>query len=97
MNDAPRLYIIDWDTTVAIEDDVQVPELNPLSVKISHSPSFALSDDVDQLDVGVPDQPQGADAYTAVGGLDEQITQIRDLVDIPFRRPELFRHFREFQ
>lgn len=52
---------------------------------------------MDQLDVGVSDEPQGGDAYTAVGGLDEQIAQIRDLIEIPFRRPELFRHFRESQ
>jgi hypothetical protein len=32
MNDAARLYIVDWDTAIAIEDDVQVPESKP-SVK----------------------------------------------------------------
>lgn len=64
---------------------------------ISYPPSFAVSDNVDQPDVGVIDKPQSADAYTAVGGLDEQIAQIRDLIDIPFRRPDLFYHFREFQ
>ena len=53
---------------------------------------------VDQLDIRVIDKPQSADAYTAVGRtIDEQITQIRDLIDIPFRRPDLFCHFREFQ
>ena len=52
---------------------------------------------MDQLDIGVLDKPRSADAYTAVGGLDEQIAQIRDLIEIPFRRPDLFRHFREFQ
>ncbi|GJE86889.1 AAA family ATPase [Phanerochaete sordida] len=34
-----------------------------------------------------------ADAYSAVGGLDKQIAQIRDLIEIPLTRPELFRHF----
>jgi AAA family ATPase len=52
---------------------------------------------VDQLDAGVIDKSQSAEAYTAVGGLDKQIAQIRDLIDIPFRRPDLFFHFREFQ
>jgi hypothetical protein len=33
MNDTARLYIVDWDTIVAIEDDVQVPESKPLSVR----------------------------------------------------------------
>ena len=48
-----------------------------------------------QLDIGVSEQFQGTDAYAAVGGLDEQIAQIRDLIEIPLRRPELFRHFRK--
>lgn len=36
------------------------------------------------------------DAYNAVGGLDKQITQVRDLIEIPLTRPELFRHFGVF-
>ncbi|KZV62336.1 AAA family ATPase [Peniophora sp. CONT] len=32
-------------------------------------------------------------AYGAVGGLDSQIAQIRDLIEIPFTRPDLFAHF----
>ena len=46
-----------------------------------------------QLDVGVSEQQLNVDAYASVGGLDEQIAQIRDLIEIPLRRPELFRHF----
>ncbi|KAH9978347.1 P-loop containing nucleoside triphosphate hydrolase protein [Russula compacta] len=75
-----RVYIVDWDTTVTMEDNVQIPESKPPT-----------------LDVGVSEQPQGSDAYAAVGGLDEQILQIRDLIEVPLRRPELFRHFREPQ
>lgn len=33
MNDTVRLFIVDWDTAVAIEDDVQIPESKSLSVK----------------------------------------------------------------
>ena len=97
MNDAARLYIVDWDTIVAIGDNVQpeVPESKSLNVEDLIPSSFALSNNVHQLDVGVSDEPQGTDAYTAVGGLDDQIAQIRDLIEIPFLRPELFRHFRE--
>ncbi|KAF7798284.1 hypothetical protein EIP86_009503 [Pleurotus ostreatoroseus] len=45
-----------------------------------------------------PSHPQGvysdvtSDAYSNVGGLDKQIAQIRDLVELPLTRPELFRH-----
>lgn len=31
-----------------------------------------------------------------MGGLDKQIAQIRDLIEIPLTRPELFRHFGEY-
>ncbi|KAG5728058.1 ATPase family gene 2 protein [Termitomyces sp. T112] len=33
------------------------------------------------------------DAYASVGGLNKQIRQIRDLLEIPLTRPELFRYF----
>ncbi|KAJ7505432.1 AAA family ATPase [Mycena galericulata] len=32
-------------------------------------------------------------AYDSVGGLDKQIAEIRDLLEIPLTRPELFRYF----
>ncbi|KAF8073388.1 P-loop containing nucleoside triphosphate hydrolase protein [Lyophyllum atratum] len=34
-----------------------------------------------------------SDAYSTVGGLNKQIQQIRDLLEIPLTRPELFRYF----
>jgi ATP-dependent 26S proteasome regulatory subunit len=34
-----------------------------------------------------------ADPYAVVGGLDKQISQIRDLVDFPLTRPDLFQRF----
>jgi ATP-dependent 26S proteasome regulatory subunit len=33
------------------------------------------------------------DAYSSVGGLNKQIEEIRDLLEIPLTRPELFRYF----
>ncbi|TFK22011.1 AAA family ATPase [Coprinopsis marcescibilis] len=33
------------------------------------------------------------DAYSSVGGLSKQISEIRDLLEIPLTRPELFQHF----
>ncbi|THH05291.1 hypothetical protein EW146_g9942 [Bondarzewia mesenterica] len=35
------------------------------------------------------------EVYSSVGGLDKQIAQIRDLIEIPLTRPDLFRHFGE--
>ncbi|KAG5642983.1 hypothetical protein DXG03_001799 [Asterophora parasitica] len=34
-----------------------------------------------------------SDAYSTVGGLNKQIQQIRDLLEIPLTRPDLFRYF----
>lgn len=34
-----------------------------------------------------------SDAYSSVGGLEKQIAEIRDLLEIPLIRPELFRYF----
>jgi hypothetical protein len=42
VNDAARLYIVDWDTTVAIEDNVQVLESKPLSVRDFSAPNLLL-------------------------------------------------------
>ncbi|KAH8984441.1 AAA family ATPase [Lactarius akahatsu] len=76
MSDVPSLCIVDWDTTITIEDRIQASEPKP-----------------SLLDIGVSEQLTSVDAYASVGGLDEQIAQIRDLIEIPLRRPELFRHF----
>ncbi|KAI0247471.1 AAA family ATPase [Lactifluus subvellereus] len=63
------------------------------TLTISDVSSLYIVDWDTTIGVGVSEQPQGNDAYTSVGGLDEQIEQIRDLIEIPLRRPELFRHF----
>jgi AAA family ATPase len=97
IRDLTSLYIVDWDTTVAIEDKIQASESKPSEVSndLRVVQSFVPSDLGAQFDVGVSEQSQATDAYTSVGGLDEQIAQIRDLIEIPLRRPELFRHFGE--
>lgn len=38
------------------------------------------------------DQNDSQDRYSSVGGLDKQIEVIRDLLEIPLTKPELFRH-----
>lgn len=37
--------------------------------------------------------PRVSEAYSTVGGLSKQIQEIRDLLEIPLTRPELFRYF----
>lgn len=45
----------------------------------------------------IPSQPTGSfglpSAYANVGGLDKHIAQIRELVELPLTRPELYNHF----
>ncbi|KAJ7644035.1 AAA family ATPase [Roridomyces roridus] len=43
--------------------------------------------------VEVLEQDSQDSAYNSVGGLGKQIAEIRDLLEIPLTRPELFRHF----
>jgi AAA family ATPase len=97
INDLSSIYIVDWDTTVAIDDGIQASESKPSEVgnDLRVVQFFVPSDLGAQFDVGVSEQAQGTDAYTSVGGLDEQISQVRDLIEIPLRCPELFRHFGE--
>ncbi|KAG6853114.1 hypothetical protein C0991_006804 [Blastosporella zonata] len=44
-----------------------------------------------EVEVLAPTSPNAA--YSSVGGLNKQIQQIRDLLEIPLTRPELFRYF----
>jgi ATP-dependent 26S proteasome regulatory subunit len=39
-----------------------------------------------------PKEPTEA-PYAHVGGLDAQIIQVRDLIEIPLTRPDIFQHF----
>lgn len=46
-----------------------------------------------QSDVETLPHTSISDAYATVGGLDKTIAQIRDLLEIPLTRPELFGYF----
>lgn len=48
-----------------------------------------------QPDIETLEQTTSSDAYATVGGLNKTIAEIRDLIEIPFTRPELFAHFGE--
>ncbi|OSX57094.1 hypothetical protein POSPLADRAFT_1061796 [Postia placenta MAD-698-R-SB12] len=77
MSTSPQLWIANWDTVVQLVD----AESKDQSPDTTRQAIVA---------VGHDEAPQ---AYTAVGGLDKQIAQIRDLIEIPLTRPDLFRHF----
>ncbi|PIL34827.1 transporter [Ganoderma sinense ZZ0214-1] len=76
----PKLWTVGWETTVSLETESSNAEEARQSGSKEES-SGAVERGVEQ------------DAYSAVGGLDKQIAQIRDLIEIPLTRPELFRQF----
>jgi AAA family ATPase len=83
----PRIWTVGWDTAVVVlPADVLEP---PESVKVR----TIFPPDACGLHQRKQNQLTATDPYTAVGGLDKQISQIRDLVDIPLTRPDLFQHF----
>ncbi|KAG1720786.1 P-loop containing nucleoside triphosphate hydrolase protein [Suillus lakei] len=73
----PSLWTAGWDTIVSILEDVADDDF-----------SLTQKSDVETLP-----HTSISDAYAAVGGLDKTITQIRDLLEIPLTRPELFGYF----
>ncbi|KAG0701900.1 P-loop containing nucleoside triphosphate hydrolase protein [Suillus ampliporus] len=73
----PSLWKAGWDTIVSILEDVADNDVGLMQ----------------KSDVETLPHTSISDAYAAVGGLDKTITQIRDLLEIPLTRPELFGYF----
>ncbi|KAG6375937.1 P-loop containing nucleoside triphosphate hydrolase protein [Boletus reticuloceps] len=72
-----HLWTTGWDTSVCILEDDTDNRLG-----YPHKP------DIETLEKTTP-----SDAYATVGGLNKTIAEIRDLIEIPLTRPELFVHF----
>ncbi|TDL19216.1 AAA family ATPase [Rickenella mellea] len=75
----PVLWTATWDTQVVLQPGNGESEKNakPLT---------------DESGVNVEHSSE-LEGYVSVGGLDKQIQQVRDLIDIPLTRPDLLRHF----
>lgn len=76
-----QLWKVDWDCVVSLyesKDDAKVSTRH-------------ASDQQANVEVLVHQPSQSA--YASVGGLDKQIEIVRDLLEIPLTRPELFRYF----
>ncbi|KAG2127049.1 P-loop containing nucleoside triphosphate hydrolase protein [Suillus cothurnatus] len=73
----PSLWTAGWDTIVSILEDVA-----------DNGVDLTQKSDIETLP-----HTSISDAYAAVGGLNKTITQIRDLLEIPLTRPELFGYF----
>ncbi|KAF8133361.1 P-loop containing nucleoside triphosphate hydrolase protein [Boletus edulis] len=73
----PHLWTTGWDTSVCILEDDTDNRFD-----YPHKP------DIETLEQTTP-----SNAYATVGGLNKTIAEIRDLIEIPLTRPELFVHF----
>ncbi|KAF8959182.1 P-loop containing nucleoside triphosphate hydrolase protein [Flammula alnicola] len=77
MDPSTQLWTVNWDCTVSINVD----DLASREVT-SH-----------KEDIEILSHKSVKEAYSSVGGLSKQIEAIRDLLEIPLTRPELFRYF----
>lgn len=93
----PPLSTVSWQTTVTLQDATKQAKLSEkvittlliyYSTEVSNVLLTTFQKEIEVL--GPSASPQ---AYVSVGGLDKQIAQIRDLIEIPLTRPDLFRHF----
>ncbi|KAF4621779.1 hypothetical protein D9613_012097 [Agrocybe pediades] len=78
MQSATQIWSVSWDSSVTIHTNDF--SKNPESA--AHKP-----------DIEVVEHQTVKEAYSTVGGLNKQIEAIRDLLEIPLQRPELFKYF----
>lgn len=99
----PKLWTVGWETTVSLKTESSRAEeaggsgskqvsFDRSSMRYGTDTSFRALWST-QESSGAVERGVEKDAYSAVGGLDKQIAQIRDLIEIPLTRPELFRQF----
>lgn len=93
-----KLWTVGWDCTVSILDkEVKDPALATHKVISTQRQTkilvFSSYNPWCQPEIEVLAPSTTNDAYSTVGGLNKQIQQIRDLLEIPLTRPELFRYF----
>ncbi|KAF9490589.1 AAA family ATPase [Pleurotus eryngii] len=74
-----KLWTASWDTQVTLLESDKAENT---------APAFAHKPEVETLV-----HSSATEAYASVGGLSKQIAKIRDLLEIPLTRPDLFRHF----
>ncbi|KAI6157496.1 P-loop containing nucleoside triphosphate hydrolase protein [Pisolithus tinctorius] len=89
------------DIICALSDDVERLTVGPqllwltgwdTTVHILDAEKIDAAPHTRQLAESLHNNP-APDAYATVGGLDETIQQIKDLIEIPLTRPHLFEHF----
>ncbi|KAF8340801.1 AAA family ATPase [Amanita rubescens] len=80
----PDIWLVDWDTAVSIVP----PKSKSIRTSAAQAHHQGHRPDVESL----PHRSE-SDAYASVGGLHKQIQEIRNLIELPLTRPDLFQHF----
>ncbi|WP_255193210.1 CDC48 family AAA ATPase [Natronobeatus ordinarius] len=64
------------------------------TVVITDSTSIEISETpAEQISAGAPGSPEGVPSvtYEDIGGLDDELDQVREMIELPMRHPELFK------
>ncbi|KAJ3989582.1 AAA family ATPase [Lentinula detonsa] len=73
----PSIWTVSWDTVINITENQTKREVSQTQ----------------KPDIEVLQQRPENNGYASIGGLDKQIAEIKDLLEIPLTRPDLFRYF----
>lgn len=71
--------------------DIQ-DELERLRKKKSNKNQNTMNDSVDESNSNSGEKPQGI-SYDDIGGLDDELEKIREMIELPLREPEMFESF----
>ncbi|CAA18886.1 ribosome biogenesis factor recycling AAA family ATPase [Schizosaccharomyces pombe] len=83
--DEPRIYKF----TAASSMEIETPDL----LKLPHEDRTQSAYNQGSEETQNFDGPPSAVTFSSIGGLQAQIAQIRDIVELPFQNPELFKFF----
>lgn len=83
----PTLWLVDWDVSVSV-----LPA-KPSTKGTIRTTEIQAAQEGHKPEVETLPHCSKSDAYASVGGLNKQIEDIRDLIELPLTRPDLFEHF----
>jgi AAA family ATPase len=90
--DKARIWSVGWDVTVALVDPTEDAKQLPHQ-KVSYIKLLIFTPSRTRIQPEIEVLEKKEDPYASVGGLSKQIAEIRDLLEIPLTRPDLFRKF----
>jgi AAA family ATPase len=100
VSSAATVWSVGWDTTVHLHT-LDAPSSTPPApvafqtkkvFSLTSTQAFPLAEELQNPVGELPNEPVDR-AYTSVGGLDAQVAKVRQLLEVPLTRPELFAHY----